>query len=82
MDLNFVLALCTALVGATAYVATTAVFVKTTRTDMKNLREDFRELRNDFKGFKTSVEARLNRLENDVTEIKAICREWSHRDTP
>jgi hypothetical protein len=75
MDINFVLALCTALVGATAYIVTTAVFVGTTRADIKELKTRFRD-------FQDSVEKRLNRLEIDVTEIKAICRERSRADTP
>jgi hypothetical protein len=75
MDINFVLALSTALVCATAYVVTTAVFVGTTRTDIK-------ELKSDFKEFRTDAESRLNRLEVNVTEIRAICRKRSGRDSP
>ena len=63
------------LVTVTAFIVTTSVLVNVTRTDFK----DFKTLvETRFSG----VEGRLNRLEVDVAEIKAICRERSGRDTP
>jgi hypothetical protein len=52
---------------------------------MRNLREDFKDFKNAVENRFTAVEnhfPRLNRLEVDVTEIKAICRGGSCRGTP
>jgi hypothetical protein len=82
MDMNFVLALSTALVGATAYVVTTAVFVGTTRADIKELKIDLKDFKLEMKDFKAAVEGRLNSMEVEVAEIKAICRERNGKDSP
>ncbi|MDR2509802.1 MAG: hypothetical protein LBC77_04060 [Spirochaetaceae bacterium] len=42
----------------------------------------FTEMEGRFEGRFTEMEGRLNRLEVDVAEIKAICRERTGRDTP
>jgi hypothetical protein len=42
----------------------------------------FSEMENRFDGKFGGMENRLNRLEVDVAEIKAICRERTGRDTP
>jgi ribosomal protein L29 len=82
MDLNFVLALSTALVGATAYIVTTAVFVSTTRADLKELKTDLKEFKNAVDNRFVESDHRLNTLEVDIAEIKAICRERSGKDSP
>ncbi|MDR2481454.1 MAG: hypothetical protein LBD07_04065 [Spirochaetaceae bacterium] len=86
MDINLLFTLGTMLVTVTAFIVTTSVLVNVTRADFKDFKNlvetRFVEMENRFENRFSSVENRLNRLEVDVAEIKAICRERSGRDTP
>jgi hypothetical protein len=89
MDMNLLFTLGTILVTITAFIVTISVLVNVTRADFKDFKSivetRFAEVDHRFAEVDhrfTEVAGRLTRLEVDVAEIKAICRERSGRDTP
>jgi hypothetical protein len=82
MDINLLFTLGTMLVTVTAFIVTTSVLVNVTRADFKDFKNLVETRFAVVDGKFCEMENRLNRLEVDVAEIKAICRERSGRDTP
>jgi hypothetical protein len=82
MDINLLFTLGVMVVTVTAFVVTTSVLVNVTRADFKDFKVLVETRFTAVDGKFTGIESRLNRLEVDVAEIKAICRERTGRDTP